>query len=136
MKRRWRLLPSVIRWLLVTVILLTMVAGGAYAYTALTATVEVTVIECLTWVGDSSFTVQMYPQEEVAQQFTLANASSLDMQVDILSTVTPDPGSDITVTVPKSVTIPASGQQTFDITVSASKQAPPVAFTVSLSVDR
>ena len=136
MKTLWGKLPGAIRWLLVTITVLTIAATGAFAYTALTATVDVTITESLSWVGDSTATAALMPQEEVVESFTIANASSIGITIDVIATVDPDPGNDVTVDVPNSVTIPGSGSQSFDITISASKSVPPVVFTITLGVDR
>jgi hypothetical protein len=136
MKRVWGRLPGFVRWTLVTVTILAIAASGAAAYTALTMTGEVSITESLSWVGDPSFTVQLYPQEETVQSATIANASATGITIDVLSTVDPDPGNDVTVDLPNSVTIPGSSSTSFDITISASKSVPPVSFTITLNVDR
>ena len=136
MKQIWRRLPGVIRWLLVTLMIMAIVAGGASAHVALTSVTDVTVSECLSWVGESTFSITLYPQEEATLDLTIANASSLDMTVDILSLITPDPGGKVTVSAPNNLLVPANGQQVFTVTVSASKKVVPGTYTITLQIDR
>ena len=137
MKRLWRLLPGAIRWVLVTLLILLIVGGGVWAYVALTATGEITIEECLSFVGDSTFTISLYPQGSDVGQVTLANASPDAIEVDLLSEVTPDPGpKGLTVDIPAKITVPASGQIAVDITVTASKSVEPGIYTVSIEFDR
>lgn len=131
------MIPKIIRWFLVTTTLILLTAGGVYAYQALTGQGQVTVIENLSWVGDSTFEVSLYPQESTTETLTLANASSVSMDVDIINTITPDPGTKgMTITVPNKVTVPASGQVSFDITITAGKSAEPVTYTITFGVER
>ncbi|MFA7101417.1 MAG: hypothetical protein WC196_06815 [Bacilli bacterium] len=131
------MIPKIIRWFLVTATLILLTAGGVYAYQALTGQGQVTVIENLSWVGDSTFEVSLYPQESTTETLTLANASSVSMDVDIINTITPDPGTKgMTITVPNKVTVPASGQVSFDITITAGKSAEPVTYTITFGVER
>jgi hypothetical protein len=59
------------------------------------------------------------------------------MDVDIINTITPDPGTKgMTITVPNKVTVPASGQVSFDITITAGKSAEPVTYTITFGVER
>lgn len=129
----WKVSPVIIA----VVMFLSVVGIGVSAYVALTATGEVTVEECLSFVGDSTFSVSLYPQESETVQLTIANASSLDMDVDLLSTVTPDPGAKgMTINVPNKVTVPATGQVTVDIVITAGKSAEPTTYTVSIEISR
>ena len=136
MKKIWRKLPSLVRWALVTIMILALTGGAVYAYVALTATGDVTVEECLSWVGDNTFSVTLYPQESQIEALTLANASSQDMEVDFLSTIIPDPGSGMTIDIPNKVTVPGDGQVSFDITISAGKSVAPNSYSVSIEVVR
>ena len=136
MKKKWKL--SVVRWCLVTMLILVVTGGSIYAiYTALTATVDITVEECLSFVGPSTFSVSLYPQGSETVQLTIANASPDSMDVDLLSTVTPDPGpKGMTVDIPSKITVPATGQTTIDITISAGKSAEPGSYTVTIEIVR
>lgn len=135
MKRKF--FSGTIRWVLVTILILAIIGGGVYAYVALTATGDVTVVEALSWVGSNTFSVNLYPQESVIESLTLANASSVDLTVDFISVVTPDPGpKGLTVSVPNNLNVPATGQASFDITITAGKSAEPQAYTVEIQVDR
>lgn len=130
-------LSGIVRWLLATIVILVIVAGSAYAYVALTGTGQVTVIECLSWVGANTFDVDLYPQESTTINLILANESSLAIDVDVVSTVTPDPGAKgMTIDVPNGVTVPASGQAPFDVTITAGKSAEPITYTVTFEIVR
>lgn len=133
MKRLWKALPI---WALVILIIL-VIGGGVYAYVALTATGEITVEECLSFVGPSTFSVTLYPGEGDTVQLTVANASSVAIDVDLVSTITPDPGpKGLTVDIPKKITAPASGQVTLDIDITAGKSAEPDTYSVSIEFAR
>ena len=134
----WKGLSSVARWLLVTITIMVVTGSVAYAaYRALTGTGEVTVIENLSWVGENTFAVNLYPQESVVESLTLANASGVEMDVDIVSTIDPDPGAKgMDIDVPAGVTIPASGQASFDVTITAGKSAEPITYTVTFYIER
>ena len=137
MKKRWRILPEFIRWLLVTLIILVIIGGFVAAFTALTGTGDITVEENLSFVGPSTFTVSLYPQESEVAQLTVANASSIDMDIDLASTVIPDPGTQgLTVDLPNNVTVPGSGQVVIDITITAGKSAEPQVYSVSIEIIR
>lgn len=137
MKRLWRTLPRAVRWLLVTTLILILAAGGVYAYKALTAEVTLTVEECLSFVGDSTFTVSLYPLESETVEITVANASSFDLDVDLLSTIIPDPGAKgLTVTIPKTITVPATGQEVVSVVIEAGKSAEPIAYAITIDFER
>ena len=137
MRKIWKRLPSALRWTLVTLLILMFTGGAVYAYVALTATDDITVEECLSFVGDSTFSVTLYPQESQAEQITVANASTLDMDVDLISTVDPDPGpKGMTVDIPSKITVPGSGQEVIDIIITAGKNAEPGSYTVSIEIIR
>lgn len=136
-KKVWKGLPSITRWLLVTFIAMLIMSGAAYAYVALTGTGQVTVVENLSWVGENTFAVNLYPQESVTKSLTIANASSSAMIADIVSTVTPDPGSKgMSIDMPKTVTVPANGQVPFNITITVGKSAEPITYTITFEIQR
>ncbi len=137
MKKLWRTLPHFVRWSLVTLLILAVIGGGVYAYVALTATGDITVEESLSFVGSSTFSVSLYPQESEVAQITVANASSIDMDIDLASTVIPDPGPQgLTVDLPNNVSVPGSGQVVIDITITAGKSAEPQVYSVEIEIVR
>ena len=137
MKKIWKRLPSVIRWFLVTLAIICVSAGAVSAYVAITSTGDITIDEALSFVGENTFSVSMYPLESEIVQLTIPNASSLPIDVDLLSEIVPDPGPQgLTVDVPSKITIPATGQLTVDITITAGKNAVPDTYAVSIQVDR
>ena len=123
------------RWLLITVLILLLVGGAVLAYVALTSTGEVVVEECLSFVGDNTFSVSLYPQESTVAQLTVANASSLSIDVALTSTIIPNPKG-MTVDIPKTLTVPATGQATIDITITAGKNAEPGIYAILIEFDR
>jgi len=128
---------QIARWMLITFIALAATVGIIYAYIALTSTGEVTVEENLSWVGDNTFSVTLYPQESETVSLTIANASSVAIDVDLASVVTPDPGAKgLTVSVPNKLTAPANGQISFDVVIAAGKSAEPQAYTIEITVER
>ena len=128
-------ISGIIRWLLVTLLILLGVGGAVWAYTALTSTGEITVEECLSFVGPSTFSVSLYPQESETVQLTVANASSQAIGVDLLSTVTPDPGAKgLTVGIPNKITAPAIGQVVVVAAITAMMVAPEGVTIMALEV--
>ena len=137
MKRIWRLLPSFVRWVIVTVVIVCLVSSGVLAYVALTATGDAEVLEPLSFVGSSTFSISLYPQQSEIVQLTIANASPVSILVDLLTLVEPDPGAKgMTFDIPNNITVPASGQIEIDITITAGKNAIPQLYTVTIEVDR
>ena len=136
MRRCWTFLPNFVRWLLVTVLVIAVVGGAAYAYKILTITGEVTVKEAISVVGDTTFSFSLYPQESASKQFTLANASSISLDVSLNYTCTPAPGNNISVTLPNKVSVPATGQANFTVQVTASKSAEPKSYSISIDIER
>ncbi len=111
--------------------------GGVYAYIALTSTGQVTVQEPLSFIGSNTFAVNLYPQQSTTAYLTVANASPVAMDVDLVSSATPDPGAKgLTVNIPNKITVPGNGQITVTITMTASKSAEPGVYTVSIAFDR
>ena len=132
-----RKISGAIRWLLVTLAILVFAGGGAYAYVALTSTGEVTVEECLSFVGSSTFSVTLYPLERQPVDLTIAKASSAAIEIDLTSIVVPDPGpKGLIITVPKKIIVPAVGQIVVTINIDAGKSAEPNVYQVSIDIDR
>ena len=137
MKNWWRKLPFLARWVLVTLLIMILTTGGVYAYVALTATGEVTIEEALSFVGPNTFAVQLYPQQSTSANITIANASPMSLDVDLISLVTPDPGTKgLIITIPSKITVPASGQSIITINIAASKSVVPDIYNVSIQIVR
>lgn len=130
-------MKGILRTTTVIIISIILLCGGVYAYTALTSTGTVTVKEPLSFVGSSTFTIDIWPQQTLSAQITVANASPTDLSVSLSSVIVPDPGQKgLTVTIPNSVSVPGNGQVPIDIQVVASKSASPGAYTITMTIDR
>ena len=125
------------RSLLITLVALLVVVGGVYAYLALTGTVRLTIQEPLSFVGSNTVDVALYPAEQAQATFTVANASSVALDVDLTYSISPDPtGRGIVVQLPNKVTAPAGGQVAVTATITASKSAVPGAYTITIQYVR
>lgn len=128
---------KIIKALLSVLLVTALLCGVVYAYRALTSIGQVEVQEALSFVGESTFDVSLFPQESQSAQLTIANASSVAMDVDLLSEVIPDPGAKgLTVDIPAKITVPATGQIVVDIVITAGKSAEPQLYSVSIFFDR
>lgn len=128
---------KILKALLSVVLVSALSCGAVYAYRALTSTEQVEVQEALSFVGSSTFDVSLYPQESQTVQLTVANASSVAMDVDLTSAVTPDPSpKGLTVSIPAKITVPATGQIVVNIDITAGKSAEPQSYSVSIYLDR
>jgi len=128
---------KIIKALLSVLLVTALLCGVVYAYRALTSIGQVEVQEALSFVGESTFDVSLFPQESQSAQLTIANASSVAMDVDLLSEVIPDPGAKgLTVDIPAKITVPATGQIVVDIVITAGKSAEPQVYSVSIFFDR
>ena len=135
MLNQWKLLPPITRWLLVTLLILAMTAGSVLAYKALTAEIEVTVEECLDFVGPSSFQVLLYPGETETVQITISNISSVSLEVDLISTVTGGAGG-LTVDIPKKITIVGKDETTVSINMLAHESVAPGNYLITIDFER
>ena len=133
--KKWKVLPSIIRWGLVTLLILMMAMGIVLAYKALTTEIEVTLEECLSFVGDSSFQVLLYPGETDTVQITISNQSSVPIDIDLVSTVTGGAGG-LIVDIPKKIIAPADGAITVSINMLASKSAVPGNYLITIDFER
>ena len=127
----------IVRYILSIIGTIAVVSGIVYAYVALTGTGQVTVIENLSWVGENTFDVSLMPQESVTESLTIANASSIDMEIDVTYAIDPDPGSKgMSITIPNKITVPGSGNTSFNVSIVAGKGAEPITYTVTFEVAR
>ena len=130
-------MKSILRQLIIIILVVGLIAVGVRAYVALTGSGDITVTEPLSFVGNSTFSVNLYPLEETTAQLTVANASSSDLSVDLTAVIVPDPGNKgLSVDIPNSIVVPANGQAVIDITISAGKSAVPDTYSVSIMIDR
>ncbi|MFH1547676.1 MAG: hypothetical protein ABIC57_04260 [bacterium] len=135
-RKLWKITPI---WILVPII--TIFAAGVVfaAYTIITITGETTVTEPIS-VSPSSFTIGgpgdlFYPTDTRTVTITLTNAASNGIEVNFVTQVSPiDP--EIDVAAPAKVTIPAMGNTTADIEITASKSAAPQTFSISVGITR
>jgi len=128
-----------VRWILATLVLLGIVAGGAVAYNALQGRITGTIPEPLGWVGASSYDVgDIMPTTTVVCPLTVSNLAPNPIEFDVLYTITPaDLSSEVTIKIPNKLTAPALGQILFNIEVSVSKSAPPIdELAIDFIIDR
>lgn len=125
----------ILKGILSILLLLVLVTGIAYAYVALTGTIDVTIEENLSFVGDSSFSFTAYPAESTTQTITIANASSNPMEVDITYSILPVT-SELSVTMPNKITVPGVGEVDIDLVVSSSKSIAPSSYIVTYEIVR
>ena len=126
---------KILRQVIIIILVVGLIAGGVRAYVALTGSGDITVTEPLSFVGNSTFSVNLL--ETTTAELTIANASSSDLSVDLTSVIVPDPGNKgLTVDIPNSITVPANGQAVIDITIMAGKSAVPDTYSVSIVIDR
>ena len=131
-------MKKLIRSLLVALAALALLVGGVVAYRALTGTVDVDVAEPFSFVGSSSLDLGgMYPTESRDAVFTVTNAAPNAIEADLSYIITPDPsGKGFSVAMPNKVTVPAAGQASFSVTVTATKSAVPGHYLIEFYVDR
>jgi len=110
-----------------------MTAGSVLAYKALTADNDVTIPECLDFVGANSFEVVLYPGETETVQVTISNQSSVALEVDLVSTVT---GVGLTVNIPKKITVAGKDETTVNINILAGKSAIPGTCLITIDFER
>lgn len=129
-------MKKLLRWLIVTIVMCVIAAGAVYAYTALTAKVDTTLKEPLSWVGENSFTDNMYPKQTITHTVTIHNACA-DQSYDLDLTIEVTPiNKGVTATCLNKVTVPANGDVAFDIAVTATQSVEPGVYHTEVTVDR
>lgn len=104
------------------------------AYVIITVPGEVTVEEAIT-VSPTSFTATIYPGESHAEALNLSNASSVSLDVSFTASIDPAT-SGVSVSIPNKVTVSGGGSAVANITISASKSAPPGIYVISIDLER
>ena len=129
MKRRIFGIP-----ILVALIAVSLPLVALAAYTILTITGNVTVKEPVT-VSPATFEAEFYAGETYTKALTLTNSSSVAMDVSFTSSISPVT-TEVSLTAPNKVTVPATGSATAQVSVIASKSAAPGAYVVSIGLTR
>lgn len=145
LKKRWHHLPIGI---ITAVLVACLLAGGAFAaYPFWTGSAEVTVDECMSVAnldgGDDGdfdpssgiWTVSMYPGESKILYVQVSNASSASIDVN-LSAVEGYPDIDASWSPVSPQAIPGGTSKNFTLTVTATADATPDTYPVSLSITR
>lgn len=112
-----------------------ILAGGAYAYLALTAHVDVETKEALTWVSEHEFNLSMYPGESETLNLVINNASSSNLDVALKSKVTPKLKG-LTVVAPDSIVAVSGADTAFDVVVEASPSVEIGNVAIDIEFDR
>ena len=129
MKRKLLGMPLIAIALMVAIPLVALAA-----YTIITITGQVTVQEAIT-VSPATFSANIYPGETFSQTLTLNNASNVNIDVSFISSITPVT-TEVTLSAPNKITVPSLGSTLTNITITASKSAPPAIYTISLALTR
>lgn len=120
---------------LVSLAILLVVAGTAYAaYLFLTTSGTLDVSEAIA-ITPPAFTLTAMPGETVSQQFTVSNAASAPLTVSLAETVVPSP-TDVTITLPRNITVPATGSVVVDMVIEVATDAAPGTYTISINWSR
>ena len=137
MRKLWRRMPGSIRWFLVTLVTLAIVAGAAYTFQVLTITGEVTVVESINIVEPRTFSVTLKPNESDVRTFTVTNSSSARVEVTLKVTVSPSGQGVVTETSPDdNLTVLGNGNAQFTLTTEAENDVVPQTYTVTVGIHR
>ena len=123
-------------WIISAVIAAALTSGGTYAYNAATVSGQVNVEEPVAIVGGSTFTFDLYPGEFDTLDLDIANSSSSQMTVYPTAIITPDPGQDVCVELPQSITLDANQTVSISADVFATLSAAPGSYSVELILQR
>ena len=148
LKKRWHSIPVA---LVSALLVLVLAAGGVFAYNFLSGSVKVEVEEAITvsyqwsggdwtvWDGTELTITDAYPGESVVIGIKVANASSADLTINMVATVTaaPDGGWDkITVTGGPAGAVAGGATWQGTITGTIAGDAPSGNYTVGLTFAR
>lgn len=128
MKRIWRILIAVLLPVLI-------IGGAAAAYLALTAQIDVTTKEALSWVSENTFTFELYPGESATAELIVHNSSSADLEVALKTTITPKI-KNLTVNVPDAITATALSDTTAIVEVIAEPDVELGTTVITVNFDR
>lgn len=112
MKRRF------IKIALAILIPVLLIGGGVSAYLALTADIQVTTQEALTWVSAHEFEVKLMPGETTEVVMEIHNASTAALPVQLTKSINPFI-SGLTIVCPDSFTAPANDNIRFNVVITA-----------------
>ena len=123
-------------WIIAAVIASVLTTGGSYAYNAATVSGEVNIQEPVSIVGGGTFTFDLYPGQFDVLELEVQNNAPTAMTVMPVAVITPDPGQEVCVELPQSLTLDAG--QTVDISadIFATVSAAPGTYTVEITIQR
>jgi len=136
MRKLWNGLASVIRWSLVTMVILVIVGAGVYAFRVLTITGEVAVVESTDIVEPKTFSVTLKPNESDVRTFTVTNTSNAAVEVSFVVAISPSGQGVEAETLPTGLTVPGNGNAQFTLTTEAENDVVPQLYTVTVGIDR
>ena len=103
---------------------------ASFLVTELTAEIEI--VESVRVVGDRSISLSMEPGETFVWDKTFTNSSDVDSRIDLPLSHT----GEVDVEAPESIVIPANGETTVAIVISAKGDAAPGHATVTIGIAR
>lgn len=109
-----------------------LIGGSVAAYLALTATVDVSVDESLSWVTPNTYSVNLFPGESQTLNLIIHNESSADLTVTLKDKVTPKIKG-LEITLPDTLNALAVANTAFDVVIVATAGVEPG--TTQLTID-
>lgn len=129
----FKMIPS---WIISAIIAVLITSGGVSAYTAVTASGEVTIDEPISIIEGNTFSFNLYPGDFDTLDLSVKNSSPNVMTVFPTAVITPSAGQDICIEMPPSLTI--NPGQTVNLTadVFATVAAPPGTYSIEIMMER
>lgn len=134
---RWRFWRALPRWLIVTIgvlLLTTLVVYSSFRIFKFEGSVDV--VESVQTSDSLTFTLEMFPNETRTVQRTLRNIGPVDVRVDLILSYAPT-GQGVSAQLSaQSFIIIAGSSKIFNIVVSATNDAIPGTYTITVDVFR
>jgi uncharacterized membrane protein len=128
-------LPKIFKVLIFVFLALTLLTGAGYLLFTITA--KVLVLEAITLEGNLELKLTLYPNESWVENYTLKNAGSQDIKVDIGVSISPDQqGLEAEIEPQGPITVPGNGQTSFTLTIKAEHDVVPGEYTVKVTFSR
>lgn len=123
-------------WLISAALAAALTSGGTYAYNAATVSGQVNINEPVSIVGGSTFTFDLYPGEFDSLDLSISNGGGSEMTVYPMAVITPDPGQEVCVELPQSLTVGAGQTVSISADVFATVSAAPGTYSVEIILQR